>query len=244
MRRGLLIGDMHLLSSEEVHPSYTLVKKFVKDLKPDFIIIGGDMLDLPYLMKSKQVNVDVQAKGNWEADVQIANKELDYWQKYSPEVQFRQGNHEFRLEAAAEEMPRMADSLDLAQRLRFKERGIRYSREVDKPIRLGKLSVTHGWYWNIHHTKKTLMEYGGSVVYFHVHKFQSFSKVLQATSYEIQAWSIGCLCDKQPAYVRGRPTGHQNGFGIVNVSDSGNFNLYPVNITKWGFLWDKHEYKL
>jgi len=244
MKRGLLIADMHLLSYEDPHPSYQLVKKFAKDFKPDFVVIGGDLLDLPYFSRFDRDNIEIQAKGNWENDVCLANRELDFWSNRAETVYFRQGNHERRLEVAAGEMPKVADSLDLATRLSFKDRQVRYTREVDRPIKLGKLSVTHGWYYNIHHAKKTLTEYGGSIVYFHVHKFQSFSKVLQATSLEIQAWSIGCLCDKQPEYVRGRPTGHQNGFGIVNVSDSGNFNLYPVNITKWGFNWDKHEYRL
>ena len=244
MRRGLIIADMHLLSYEKVHPSYELVKRFAKDFKPDFVVIDGDMLDLPYFSKFDRDNLEVQAKGNWENDVKLANTELDFWQRQAKDLYFRQGNHEFRLEVAAGEMPKMADSLDLGTRLGFRDRGIRYTREIDAPIKFGKLSVTHGWYYNIHHAKKTLMEYGGSIVYAHVHKFQSYSKVLQATSLEIQAWSIGCLCDKQPEYVRGRPTGHQNGFGIINVADSGNFNFYPVNVTKWGFIWDKHEYRL
>ena len=242
MRRGIVIADTHLLSPEDEHPAYTLVKRFASDFKPDFVVHIGDALDLPYLGPYCEDDIMVQAQGCWEDDVSLLNRELDFWQKLTPEFYFIQGNHDERTERAAKSAPKFAASLAYERRFDFKGRGIKYYRLVDDPLKLGKLFLIHGWYWNKYHARKTVDEFSGNIVYGHVHKFQTQSRVLTARKDEIQAWSIGCLCDKQPEYVKGRPTGWQHGFAILYLGEKGQFNLYPANITKGSFMFEGGEY--
>lgn len=244
MKRGLVIADTHLAAYEDLHPSYRLVKRFAKDFRPDFVVHLGDFLELAYFSKYDEYNIEVQSKGSWENDVDLVNREIDYWTSVGGDFYFLQGNHDERTERIAQQTPKFAETLDYPRRFHLRDRKVPYFRQVDGPLRLGKLALVHGWYYNIHHTKKTLLEYGGSIVYGHVHGFQTYAKVLQATGSEIQAWSIGCLTDKQPEYRKGRPTGHQNGFGVLSLGQKGSFTFLPVNITKHGFIWDRHEYRL
>ena len=218
------------------------MKKFAEDFKPDFVVHLGDALDLAYFSIFDAENVQVQAKGNWEADVDLVNRELDSWQKICPAFYLVQGNHDERAERVSKEYPKFAASLDYATRFHLKDRKIHYSRLVDPPLKLGKLHYIHGWYYNLYHSKKTVDEFSGNIVYGHCHGFQSYPKILTARAEELMAWAIGCLCDKQPDYVKGRPTGWQHGFGITYLRDKGNFNFYSINITGRGFCWEGREY--
>ena len=46
MRRILLGGDAHLQQGKEPDASYLLFKKVCQSLKPNQIILGGDILDM------------------------------------------------------------------------------------------------------------------------------------------------------------------------------------------------------
>lgn len=242
-KRGLILADTHWASSEPFNPVYLMVKQFAQDFKPDFVVHLGDALDLAYFSIFDANNIKVQAKGSWEADVNLFNQELDSWQKICPIFYLVQGNHDERAERQALEYPKFAESLDYPTRLHLKDRKIPFHRLVDKPLKLGKLHFIHGWYYNKYHSRTTIDAFSGNIVYGHVHAFQTTSKLLTAQSEEIQAWSIAGLCDKQPDYVKGRPTGWQHGFAVVYISDRGNFNLYPVNIVSKSFRFEGKEYR-
>ena len=50
------------------------------------------------------------------------------------------------------------------------------------------------------------------------------------------AHSMGCLCDYNQEYMRGRPTKWQQGFGVFYFWPDGKFNFYPVMIFDHSFL--------
>ena len=243
MRCGLIIADRHHKADEQLHPSYVLVKKFAKTLLPDFVVDLGDTLDLEYFSNFDEGNVP---EGDWEDDVDLVNSELDFWQSVTKEVHWLQGNHDERAERAAKKVKNYAlkKTINYERRFSIQERGIKYYRITDsQPVKMGKLHFAHGWFWNKYHGYTHLDRFAGNIVYGHVHTFQVFSKFLQSRNEEIQSWSIGCLSDKQPNYVKGRPTGWQNGFAILYLRDDGNFNLYPINIIKNKFVWAGKEWK-
>lgn len=237
MKSGIIFSDTHLESITPIHPSYALVKKFATEFKPDFAVHLGDALHLDYFSGFEEGNV---VEGNWEEDVALLNKELDFWQGLVGEnLSFIQGNHDFRAERAAQKVANLAlrESLSYERRLNIKQRKIKYVKVTDDPLKLGKLYMCHGYYWNKYHAFTHLEKFSGNIIYGHVHANQQAHKVLAARDEDIEAWSIGCLCDKAPDYLRGRPSGWQHSFAIMYLQDNGNFNLYTVNIVKNSFVW-------
>ncbi len=244
MKRGLIIADTHLSANDPVHHSYQLVKNFAKDFKPDFVVDLGDTLHLDYFASFNADDIKLLAENSWEEDVDLINKELDFWQDNCQTFHWVQGNHDERTERVAKKAPFFADSLDYYKRFHLKARGIKFYRLVDRPLKIGKLCFIHGWYWNKYCTSKTLDEYAGNIIFGHIHRMQTYSRVLMAKNEEIQAWSLSCLSDKEPDYRKGQPTGWTNGFAVVYMRDNGTFNLYPINIIKGGFIFEGKEYTI
>ena len=99
-----------------MHPSYQLVKLFAKDFKPDFAVDLGDSLHLDYFSKFEEGN---EIDGDWEDDVDLLNRELDYWQELvGKEYIWLQGNHDERAERASRKIQTTAfkKSLDYLRR--------------------------------------------------------------------------------------------------------------------------------
>jgi hypothetical protein len=163
------------------------------------------------------------------------------------------GNHEYWVECAIDNDPsklegiiEIENNLDLKgweyiPYLRKKANG---SVELGK-YNFGKLLVIHGTYTNQYHTAKTVNAYGRSIVYGHTHDVQSFSQVTPIDIKDFHmAWSIGCLCNRSPEYMKGRANKWVNGFAVVYWDEkNGNFNLYPVVISNNHFIWNGKEYK-
>ena len=245
MKKWLIIPDTHWDATEELHPSYLLVKKFAKDFKPDGIIHLGDLFDFAYIAKFNKEKLRTISGKTFRRDYDLGNREFDFWQKVNRGGSFivRQGNHDERVDRVIDKEPMLEGFIEVEDNLRFKERGIKYYRETDSPTKLGKLHVIHGWYWTVHHAKKHLHQFGGNIVYGHVHEVQTYTEYFPAFDGEVSAWCLGCLSDTQPAWHKGRPTRWAHAFGIVFIEPDGNFNLYTVRITNNQFIWDGHTFK-
>jgi predicted phosphodiesterase len=244
MKYWLLGTDRHHIATEPFHPSYLLFKEFAKATRPDGIADLGDTLDLPYFSDFSREDIPVQASADWEDDVDLLNREWDELQKYCAEIVWVLGNHDWRAYKQGLKTPKFASSLNYRRRFHVKDRPMKMLTVEEAPAKIGKLHLLHGWYHNQYHCRKHLDVYSGNVVYGHVHKQQSFSKDLPAERKSIQAWSLGCLCDKQPDYLKGKPSNWQNGFAVAYFDDKGNFNLYPINIVGNSFIWEGREWSL
>jgi 3',5'-cyclic AMP phosphodiesterase CpdA len=245
IKRGVFITDTHWEAGKELHPSYLLVKKFIASYKPDCIVHGGDISDWDFLARFNQDKVKLLTGKSFVQEYDVINREMDFLQKHSNQLIVLAGNHDERVYVAVDKAPTLEGLIEFETQVKFKERGVKWYRATEQPARIGKLNAIHGWYHNKYHTNKHLDVYSGNLIYGHVHDFQTGSKVLQAHKEEIQAWSIGCLCDLNPEWLRGRPSGWQHGFAIFTVRSNGDFNLYPVNIIRNRFtLSDGKEWSL
>ena len=198
------------------------------------------MFDFSYLSSYDKDNLKKIRNKTFRKDYDLGKRELDFWQKICPSVLVLQGNHDERVDRLILREPRWEGVIEVEEELDFKERGINYYRQIEPPVKLGHLHLIHGWYHNIHHARKHLDEMGGNVCYGHLHTFQTFSRRLPAYNEEIAAWCLGCLTDKQPDWVKGRPTRWSNGFAVVYLGEDGNFNLYPIRIINNQFMWENH----
>lgn len=60
----------------------------------------------------------------------------------------------------------------------------------------------------------------------------------------IMAYGLGCLCDHEPYFMRGRPANWVNQFAIMFVEEkTGRFNLNPINITRGQFIINGRIYR-
>ncbi|MHC4621321.1 MAG: hypothetical protein ACYTEQ_26560, partial [Planctomycetota bacterium] len=99
--------------------------------------------------------------------------------------------------------------------LHLDERGIKWVRSWSKSelYKIGKAIFHHGPYSNMHHAKKTALNYGEPTFYGHTHDIQAFSEIQHGNNKTIMAQSLGCLCEYEQPYIRGRPTRWQQAFG-------------------------------
>jgi predicted phosphodiesterase len=236
--------DIHLLHDEEEHPAYTLVKQFAEEWGPDWVVNLGDWFDFPYLSEFNKKKPLLNEGQRLQKDVELGNRDLDWWQSKTRHYTLLQGNHDERLDRFVARAPAFEWLVNAEKLFKFKERGIDYYPVREQPYKKGKLNMIHGWFANQYHARKHLDRLSGNVVYGHVHEFQTHSKNLAAFGEEIAAWSLGCLCDKIPSYAKGRPVNWQNGFAVVYMDEYGSFNLYPIRLINGSFLWEGERHSL
>lgn len=59
----------------------------------------------------------------------------------------------------------------------------------------------------------------------------------------IASWNIGCLCEMNPGYLRGRLPQWQNGFAVVDFLENGNFYYQQIRIIEGRFLFEGKIYE-
>ena len=69
------------------------------------------------------------------------------------------------------------------------------------------------------------------------HDFQAYTKIFADDIGYHTAQSIGCLCNKSPAFKWGKANRWVNAFGIIYLRESGMFNLYVPIIIEGKFVY-------
>jgi len=179
----------------------------------------------------------------WQKEVYNINKELDYLQKHTKKITYIGGNHEDRVERYLDKHPEMEGMIEVELMLKLKERKIDFIPYTEQRIyNTGKLYYTHGYYTNQYFAKKNLDAFGCNIVSGHLHKPQTFFTTSKMSEPKM-SWGLGCLCSREPDYLKGRPSTANNGFGIAYIKSNGHFSFYPINMSKNGsFLWNGKEY--
>jgi len=246
MKKILFKTDVHLDATEKLNPSYRLVKEFAQAWKPDVVVDGGDLFEFEYLSSFSKEKLKRLEGKRFQADYDLGNKELDFWQKCCKTYVQIEGNHDERIVRLIDRDPKVQGLVELSKNLGFGARGIEFYPQVGKVFKMGKLAFIHGFWASKYPAERHLMKYKHNLVFGHVHKFQSFSDMMPLMETEMQAWSIGCLCSKSPDWMSGKPTGWQNGFACIYMDEkSGRFNLYPINISKYNeFNFEGRTWKL
>jgi predicted phosphodiesterase len=240
MTTTLIIADTHWDHRFPLHPSYNLIKRFIKDLKPDEIVVAGDILELEIFAKFSEGLPGTHYKNNikydLKKDIQLARAEIAYLKKYTNKFTLLEGNHDIRLEKYKEKNPELAEIADLSFLLEEP-----LIKQVDQPYYIKDTAILHGNYCNKYHAAKHLETYISNVIYGHVHNTQTFTRRIPRTNEVIQAHSIGCLFDIQPAYKRGTPTAHNNGFAIMeshkDLTTIQNIVIYDNKFIYRGKIW-------
>lgn len=237
----IIAGDWH---SEYIHtPSLKILIKYAQTLPKNNrrLIINGDFIDAEFLMKK---NEDYQ---KWikrpegmeqfflekaEEELTWANRILDMLSKTFQEIIYIEGNHDWRYNLFKNGACPVAyrPNFDLVTMLNLKKRNITYIGYNDW-LDIGKLSITHGMAHGNTATKKHYEFSGGrSVIFSHVHKYEC--KAFPARGETKQVWSLPCMSNLNPHYIKNTDNNWTNGFGSIHMKPNGNFN---VNIYQ---VWD------
>jgi len=233
----LILPDVHLDTT--LPKPYKLIKKFLRKNKFDEIILLGDFMDcsaLSHWIKDKRKLLEGKRH---KKELELVDKELNCLASKTKKLVYIEGNHEDWINQYVEKYPEMEGLVEIVENTTAKFKWI----QMNKLYKKGHLYFTHGMYANKYHSNKHLINLGCNIVYGHVHRTQSDMMNMKMQK-PIMGWALGCLCDKEPFYMRKKPANWINGFGIIYVNtENGNFNMYPINIINNRFIWNGKEYK-
>jgi predicted phosphodiesterase len=230
----IAIGDIH---SE--NKFIDRVIPYIADISPDYLIIAGDLFDFSSISSydcHKRNYIGLKELANdVEREIAWGNQKLDALDKAAPiaEKVFILGNHDIRYNKyATYEQAQFKDEDRLIQnRLRIKHRGWKC---VDSGgyYKVGKLYFLHGEQINGDvFTKGAANRLRKNVRLWHHHTNQSYCITSPLNSRDqVEVKAIGCLCEKDPVYMRGITNRWINSFLVAHVLPDGTFQDYTINI--------------
>jgi len=226
---AILLGDEHFCYEDK--PSINIVYNFIEKHKEniDEILFGGDGIDASSWGKHL----------NLESEKHDLYKEMETFKTYAqkirnivPKAKFSivEDNHyHLRKDRFIAENPAMRNMI----------KDIKF--DFDEITKHGKpyfplheygnniIAGIHGIYFNDVFTKNNTVNYSTDLFQFHTHTIQTYKGNNGITSY-----GIPCLCKKEMAYLQGRPTRWENGFGILKYFPKKNRYSIEYCIIKQG----------
>lgn len=232
-QRIVVVPDVHLPHHDEHALSVAL--QILKAHKPDIVVFIGDFLDcepLSHWLRDKKRLVE--GLRMWE-DFKLGNDILDQIEEVCKRWVFIEGNHEDWIRQYIDEHPEVEGFFELDKGLEFekrRKRGVRITHlKYGQTHKIGKAYFTHGTYTCMHHAKKHVDEYGRSIIYGHLHTIQQYVKVSPVDVEDKHlGLCIGCLCSKNPEYMRNKPNGWVHAITTGYIRRDGSFNISPTII--------------
>jgi len=219
----IFLSDLHIPFVNKI--SLEIVLDFMKDLKPNKIILGGDILDF-YQISNFTKN---PKQRNTNEEILLTKKFLyDLRNKfYDAEIIYLEGNHELRLERYiinnAKELYEILENI-LIEKLELEKLNIKYQKGVFK---IGKLWFFHGHEINC---KNSNIEYITNVVWKNVydnficgHWHRTQDKTWKSINNKYYGGYIaGCLCEN----LDYAPINNwNNGFAVVKFDRNGYYQV-------------------
>lgn len=250
IEKTILLPDIH-------HPyhdkeSWRLAKKFTKWFQPDRIVLLGDALEMRAINHWKKEHGNLRHFEGLRLldDYQEFIKDvLEPLERACPEAEkiYLGGNHEDWAYRLVDQFPQLEGIIEPENGMKLDKRGWKWIPyiNIDKAgnirpgkMKIGKLTITHGHYTNKYHASKNTEIYAKSIVYGHTHDIQSYTKVHEEDPGDYHtAQSIGCLCNKSPSFMQGRPNRWVHSFGVLYTRHDGSYNLYVPVIIKGQFVF-------
>jgi predicted phosphodiesterase len=216
--RGILLYDIHL-PFHDLHALTLSLKWSTKNKFNDFIILPGDLLDCYQLSK---FNKDPRQR-DFISELDMLKKFFEVLRKKFPHavIIWKHGNHESRLERYFQcKAPELFGLKDFIwnKYLELDKYDVQLI-EADIPIYVGKLNIIHGHempgsYSVVNPARGAYLKAMECIIEGHFHRTshhneKSFSDRLDS------AWSVGCLCNLHPPYLRNNKW--NSGFAAMEV---------------------------
>jgi hypothetical protein len=239
VRKTIVLSDMQVPFHSK--KALSIVEQYMADERWDEYVNIGDFLDLEMFSSfTKDAPRKVETR-RVKSDFEMANEILDRHQeiirKNNPKANYTLllGNHEARCERFVDAHPTLEGFLDIEKDLRLKERGFKCVRcyPNGEAHSVGKLKLIHGIYVGPNAARKTIENFGESVMTGHTHSMTVASKSRWGDNNALQGFTIGCLCDMRQDYVGRNPTEWALGFAVIYTLENGDFFVYTPKITNW-----------
>lgn len=233
-KKIIAIPDVHAPYQNDA--AFQTALKLAKWYKPDRIVILGDFLDCNPLSSHSPDSIAHRASVSMAHEFGVGNKLLDSIASICQDIVYLEGNHEYRVDSYLDKNPEVKGLIEPEKGLCFRERRAAGQKikhyEYNQCHREGNLYFTHGTYTGQHHAQKHVSMYGRSLVYGHLHDVQMHTHASPIdVSCKHAAISLGCLCDRNPSYMRNAPNRWVHCVGVAHIRDNGNFNIDPVIIS-------------
>jgi len=235
LRNGtVLIGsDLHIWPGEE-SVCLRAFKKFVEDIKPNIVILNGDVMDFPKISRYPQ-NWE-KAPDPWE-EIEAAQDHLsDIVQrcKRGSRKIWTIGNHDQRFEASiANSAPQFKNvkGVHLADHFSVWEKAM--SCMINFDIEAARTMVKHRLAGGLHATYNNVKKAGTHIVTGHLHA-QNVRSVSDYRGFDLYGFDTGCMAEKNHrafSYAEDSPLDWREGFGLLTYLDGR--LMPPEMITKW-----------
>lgn len=228
--RGVFVGDIH-------YPFHNrrcmkILFGFLADFQPDYFGLMGDQLDLDMISTHTKGKLKLLEERRIFKDYKGFQKDvlnvLDDILKDDCKKWFVIGNHEDRVDRLLDEEPRWEGGMEIENNLDLEDYTI---IKYNDSIEIGEMEFIHGDPCNEFHAKKNLMTYGSNIFNWHVHTNQVYTMQSPSRRLPKQGVSIGCLCDKNPHYMRNKPSRWVHQFLFFHMFEDGTFTYYtPIII--------------
>jgi len=239
----VIISDVHM-DSTTTNRMYEIAHRFIKKLEPNELILAGDILDCGCISRHNNGNIRAVEGRRLFEDFKTLNQYVTDVRPMVEKITYIEGNHENWIEQAIDKDPSALHGLiELDNNIEKVDNFImNYNDHTKNYTQRGHLHILHGGYTGVGACRKYIREYGVNVAFGHTHLIQSDSHI-NLKGEAIGAWNIGCLCENNPSYLRGRRPQWRIGFAIVNLFYNGDFQFNQINIINNRFIYNGEVYK-
>lgn len=247
MKKYLVLPDVHVPFQDKVIISKIL--EMLQVVKVEGLIITGDFLDLfslgSYNADSLGLLRDWNLSDEYEQGSKVLGDIIKAVGTNCKERHFIFGNHEDRYFRELKKGDRAKYGTSLVSPidgLDLKKRGFEVIEDWNNGfLRIGKMTLSHGYYTSVNASKKALDSYQENSMFGHTHRFSSH------VNGKYGAWNIGFLGDKDSkgfSYMhRGNINNWCNGFAFLNILDEdGSFLVEPIQIWDKKFIYNGKQY--
>lgn len=210
----------------------------ISNEKPDAILLNGDFIDfygLSRFMKDPR-------KRSVAHELQSAREVLDILASFGAKIYFKLGNHEERYEHfLMQKAPELLgiQQFELRHLLGLDERGIDLIGDK-RIIKANDLNIVHGHEFGqsifspVNVARGLFLRGKVTAMQGHNHSVSEHTES-DMNGNIVTTWSLGCLCELNPAYLPINKWSH--GFGIVDLHENGkDFHVYNYRIHKGKIL--------
>lgn len=243
--------EERIVSLFDIHVPFNIplnnVFEFIHDFKPHKVILGGDIHDWTAASQwiadqSQQLDGDTIFKSYEQLHDVVLNPLLNAIPKFSSMI-YLTGNHEYWLAQAAGINRNGRGYWELDRNISLTKYRMKII-PLNVPYRVTQhLYYMHGVYTVKYHAEKTAMVYQKNILYGHVHDQQTYTLVSPIDSQPTKAMSCGCLCNRNPRWLKNKPNRWVHGFNYAYVdTKTGLFNDFQVNIIEGKFWANGRRY--
>lgn len=207
----------------------SVAMQFIKDFKPDHVVLGGDMLDcMAVSHHSKGKAGQLEGLRLLSDAAELRDKLIKPLEdQIKGRLVYHIGNHEDWLQDVVDEIPALEGIVDVRSLLKLSKRW-EVIPQGGVSV-LGKLKFVHGDQikGGQNQAQYAVTAYEANVRFGHHHSFQVATKTTPVDANGHTGIMVPCLCKKGPKYGGGMPNKWMQGFlwGYVD-GPGGSFNDY------------------